>query len=167
MFISALPSTSTSPALTSQLHAQIAFFSDVSQKMVEGMQKITELNLQVAKTLLEESATRSRQLLSAQSPNEGFSIVAQQSMPMLEKVRAYQQHVQKICADTQADVTKSVQSYMPESARATEAVVREVAQKASEVTTTATQRQQEAIQNITAATKQNADRVVEASAAKR
>lgn len=166
MFNISSATPNASPAIQSHFNTQMAFFTNVSQKVIDGMQKIAELNIQVAKTVLEESATNARQILSSKNQNEAFSIVAGQSQPALEKVRAYQQHVQKICADTQAEVVQSIQSFVPESTRAAEAMVKEVSQKASEQTAIATQRQQEALDKISSATKQNVDRAIDSTLVK-
>lgn len=151
-------STATSPAIQNHLQTQMTFFADVSHKMIDGMQKLGALNIQVAKTVLGESTTSTKMLLSSKGGNDTLAVINSLAQPSLEKMRAYQQHVKQICADTQADVVKSIQSYVPESTRATEAVVREVTQKATDATATAAQRQQEAVEKIAAATKQNVER---------
>lgn len=154
------------PAITSHLDTQMAFFADFSQKMIDGFQKINALNVQVAKTLLNESAATSRQLLSLKNQSEALSMIAGQSQPALGKMRAYQAHVRQICADTQADVTKSFQAYMPELTRAAEAVVKDVSQKAVEHARTASQAQQDVVEKATAATVRGLERVTESAVGK-
>lgn len=149
---------SVSPAAKSQLDAQFAFFSDLSKRMLEGFQKLNQLNVQVATTVFEESLASTRQLLSSTDRNEAFSIVASQAQPTAEKIRAYQQHVSNIFAETQASAAHTLESHMPKTVRATEAVVDEVARKAAEETAKATQRQQEAMEKLTTSIKTNVDR---------
>jgi len=157
---------SISPAVKSQLDAQFAFFSDLSKKMFEGVQKINELNVQVANTVLEESLSSTRQLLLSAGSNEAISIVAGQTQPAAEKIRAYRQHVSNILVETQASVAQTFESHMPKTARAAEAVVKEVAQKASEETAKVTQRQQEAMAKLTTPIKQNIERPSQANGIK-
>lgn len=149
---------SPSPAAKMQIDAQFSFMSDLSKRVFDSMQRINELNVQVAATLMEESLTNTRQLLSAANPTEALSIVAGQSQPAAEKIRAYQQHVQNIFAETQAGVAKTLESHIPESARTAEAMVREVEQRANEETSKAAQRQKEALDRLATATKSSADR---------
>jgi phasin family protein len=149
---------SVSPAVKFQLDAQFAFFSDLSKKMFEGVQKLNELNMQVATTVFEESLASTKQLLSSTDRNEALSTVAGQAQPNAEKLRAYQQHVNNIFAETQASAAHTLESHMPQTVRATEAVVNEVAQKASEETAKATQRQQDAMEKLTTPTKPNNER---------
>lgn len=155
--------TTTSPAIKNHLQSQMMFFADCSQKMIDGFQKLSALNIQVVKTLLAESATSSKMLLSAKGGNEAIAVIGSLTQPSLQKMQAYQQHVKQICADTQADITKSLQSYVPESTQATKAVVSEVTQKASDAAAAITQRQQDAVEKITAATKQNVERAADSA----
>lgn len=154
-------SKSLSPAVKSQFDAQFSFWSDISRKMFDSAQKMNELNLQVAATVYEESLTSTRQLFTAENQNEALSIVAGRTQPAAEKIRAYQQHVQNILAETQVSMNKTFESHMPEATRAAEAVVREIAQKASEETVKATQRQKEIADKLTASIKQASDRSVQ------
>lgn len=158
-----LSTKTTSPAIKNHLQSQMTFFADCSQKMIDGVQKLSALNIQVAKTVLAESATSSKMLFSAKGGNEAIAVLGSLTQPSLKKMQAYQQHVKQICADTQADMVKSLQSYVPVSTQATEAVVNEVTQKASEAAATATQRQQDAVEKIAAATKQNVERAAEST----
>jgi len=157
---------SISPAVKSQLDAQFEFFSDLSKKMFEGVQKVNELNVQVATTVFEESLASTRQLLTSTGRNEALSIIAGQAQPNAEKIRAYQQHVRNILAETQAGAAQTLESHMPKTVRAAEAVVKEVAQKASEETAKVTQRQQEAMAKLTTPIKQNIERAPQANGIK-
>ena len=147
-----------SPAMKSQFDAQFSFFSDFSKKMFEGVQKLNELNVQVATTIFDESLSSTKQLLTSTDSNEAISIAASQVQPAAEKVRAYQQHLQNIFAETQASAAHTLESHVPKAVRATEAVVTEVAQKASEETAKATQRQKQAFEKLTTPIPSNAER---------
>jgi phasin family protein len=150
-----------SPAVKSQLEAQFSFMNEMSRKMFESAQKINELNMQVAETVFEESLASTRQLFSATNQHEAISIMAGQSQPAAEKIRAYQQHVQNILAEAGVGMAKTLETHAPEATRAAEATVREVAQKASEETMKATQRQKEAVEKLTTPIKQAAERTMQ------
>jgi phasin family protein len=152
---------SLSPAIKSQLDAQFSLFSAMSKKMFESAQKINELNVQVAETVIEESLTSAKQLFTATNQNEALSIMAGQSQPAAEKIRAYQQHVQNILAEAGVGMAKTLESHAPEATRAAEATVKEVAQMASEETMKATQRQKEAVEKLTTPIKQSAERTMQ------
>lgn len=152
---------SISPAIKSQLDAQFSFLSDMSKKMFESAQKINELNVQVAETVFEESLTSARQLFAATNQNEALSILAGHSQPAAEKIRAYQQHVQNILAETGVGMAKTLETHAPEATRAAEEAVKEVAKTASEETMKATQRQKEAVEKLTTPIRQSAERTAQ------
>ncbi|SNS65102.1 phasin family protein [Noviherbaspirillum humi] len=139
----------SSPAVNAQIEAQFAFYADVSKKMFESMQKLNELNIQVGQTLMEETLSSTRQVMQAEDRIEALSIAAGQAQPTAEKVRAYNQHVQAILAEAQVGIAKTAETHTPNATRTAEAVVREVAQKASDQTAKVTQRQKEALDKLT------------------
>lgn len=141
--------SSSSPAIKAQLDAQFAFYADVSKKMFDGLQKLNELNIQVGQTLIEETLSSTRQVMQADDRTEALSIAAGQAQPAAEKVRAYNQHVQTILAETQVGIVKTAQTHIPNATRTAEDVVKEVAQKASDQTAKVTQRQKEALEKLT------------------
>jgi phasin family protein len=138
-----------SPAFKSQVEAQFSFFSDVTNKIFNAVQKLNELNVQVAQTVVEESLSNAQQLISSKDHHDAISVVAGQAQPAAEKLRAYQQHVQNILAETQVNLAKTAESHLPETTRAAEAIVKEVAQKASEETEKSAQRQRAAMEKLT------------------
>jgi phasin family protein len=140
---------SITPASKAHLEAQYSLMSDMSQKLFDTVQKINELNIQVAKTVLEESLNNVQQVLVAKDPYEALSIAASQAQPAAEKVRAYQQHLTNIAARTQVDLAKTAESHVPNTTRTAAAVADEVARKASEETEKATQRQKAAMERLT------------------
>jgi phasin family protein len=137
------------PAVKAHIEAQYSLFSDMSQKMFETAQKINELNIQVAKTVMEESLTNAQQVMVAKDPYEAISIAASQAQPAAEKVRAYQQHLTNIAARTQVDLAKTAESHVPNTSRTAAAVADEVARKATEETEKATLRQKAAMEKLT------------------
>jgi phasin family protein len=78
----------------------------LSNKAFEGIEKLVELNLQVAKTALGEAAEATKAVLSAKDPQELLAVQAGLLQPAAEKVAAYSRHVYDIAAATNAEVTK-------------------------------------------------------------
>jgi phasin family protein len=142
-------SENVTPASKAHLEAQYSLMSDMSQKLFDTVQKINELNIQVAKTVMEESFNNVQQVLVAKDPYEALSIAASQAQPAAEKVRAYQQHLTNIAARTQVDLAKTAESHVPNTTRTAAAFADEVARKASEETEKATQRQKAAMERRT------------------
>jgi phasin family protein len=143
------PESSLSDAVKAQLNAQFSFFAQFSDQMLDGIQKMNRLNAQVARTLFDESLAGAQQFFGSDDPYRTVSSAAGQSQPAVEKIRAYQQHVQNIVAETQAGIAKVVETHMPETTRASETLVKEATQKATEEAAKATQRHKEVIEKMT------------------
>lgn len=137
------------PAIKAHIDAQYSLIADMSQKMFETAQKINDLNMQVAKSVLEDSFSSVHQVIGARDPYEALSIAAAQAQPQAERVREYQQHLNNIAANTQVDLAKTAESHFPNTSRTAAAVADEVARTAKEETDKATSRQRAAMEKFT------------------
>ena len=137
------------PALKSHLNAQFSFLSELSKKMFDGVQRIGQLNVQVAQTVMEEAINSAHQLIESNTATEYMSIAAAQVQPIAEKVRAYQQHLSNIGAGVQAELSKTAEQHVPETSRTAAAVADEVARRTAEESDKVTQRQKAAFEKLT------------------
>lgn len=137
------------PALKSHLNAQFSFMSDLSRKMFDGVQRIGQLNVQVAQTMMEEAISSAHQLIESNTTTEYLSIAAAQVQPVAEKVRAYQQHLSNISAGVQAELSKTAEQHVPETSRTAAAVAEEVVRRNAEESDKVTQRQKAAFEKLT------------------
>jgi phasin family protein len=141
-------SKSFTPAAKSHMEAQLSMFTDLSKSIFNSAQKINELNIQVAQTVMEETVNNAHELIAAEDPADFLSIAASQAQPTAEKVRAYQQHLTDIAAGAQVDMAKTAENHVPETTRTAAALANEVAQRAAEETDKVTQRQKAAIDKL-------------------
>jgi phasin family protein len=95
----------------------------LTNKAFEGVEKLVELNLQVAKTSLGEAAETTRAMLSVKDAQELLSLQASLMQPAAEKAAAYSRHLYDIAAGTNAEVTRVVEATIAEAQRKTAAVV--------------------------------------------
>jgi phasin family protein len=121
----------TTPAVKAYMDAQLSLLNDMSRKLFTTAQKINELNLQVVETVMEESLTNAQKVLEAKDPYEALAIGIGQAQPTAEKMRAYQQHLAYIAAETQAELASTADAHVPETNRAAAALADELDQKAS------------------------------------
>lgn len=119
-----------SAATKANFDAQLAFFSALTGKAFEGVEKFVELNLNVAKTSLEESNEVVKQLLSAKDPQEFFTLTAAQAQPSAEKALAYGRHLSSIASSTQAEFTRTAETQFAETNRKVVALIEEVSKNA-------------------------------------
>lgn len=102
---------------------QLAFFTTLTEVVVDGVSKVAELNINACKTSLEESKTVTTQFLAAKEPQEALQLVAALHQPTLTKVAAYNRHLADIASGTQAALSAAFQAQAKETSRQfTEAV---------------------------------------------
>jgi phasin family protein len=135
---------SVTPAAKSHLNAQLSFFNDISKSIFQSAQKISELNISLAQKLVEESTQASHEILTAKEPVEALSATAAQAHPLTEKIRSYQQHLTRIAADAQVNLSKCAEEHVQETSRTARALADEVVKKTTEEIEQVKQRQLDA-----------------------
>jgi len=98
-------STSTN-LIKNTIDAQFSFLSAISESIVNTSLQISELNVQAMRKLMEESASDVQRALQIKSPIETGSFLVEQSQATIEKVRGYQQNVQRIVMSNQVGLQK-------------------------------------------------------------
>lgn len=141
-------SHSVTPAIRSHLDAQTAFFNDVSKSLSRSFQNMCELNIQLGQTLLEESNIASQQLLTMDSPSDAIAVTAARAQPSADKLRAYQQHISRVVADSQIDLAQVAEQHSPVTSRTARELADKVANVAADETEKNHQKQKEIIDNF-------------------
>ena len=78
----------------------------LTNKAFEGVEKLVELNLQVARAALGEAAETTKAALSVKDAQELMALQAGLLQPAAEKAAAYSRHLYDIAAATSAEVSK-------------------------------------------------------------
>lgn len=95
----------------------------LTNKAFEGVEKLVELNLQVAKSGLGEVAEHAKASLSAKDAQELLTLQATLLQPAAEKAAAYSRLVYEIASGTNAEVSKIAESKIGEAQKSFLAVV--------------------------------------------
>jgi phasin family protein len=95
----------------------------LTNKAFEGVEKLVELNLQVAKSSLSEAADTTQAMLSVKDAQELLALQAAMLQPSAEKAAAYSRHLYDIAAGTNAEVTKVAEAQMADTQKKLMAVV--------------------------------------------
>lgn len=151
-------SQSVTPAVKSHLDAQMAFFNDMSRSVFRTAQQFNDLNLQMAQTMLEDVTHASCECLTANRPTDMISAAANRAQPATDKMRAYQQHLSRIAADTQVEISKVAGEHVESTSRTAKALADEVARTAQEEAQRAMQQQQSAMDRASDPFQQNGGR---------
>jgi phasin family protein len=134
---------SIAPAVRTHVDAQTAFMNDMSKSMFKSFQQMCDLNIQLVQTMLEESTLAGKQVLHADRQTELLSAATSRTQPATEKLRAYQQHIARIAADSQAELARVTEQHVQNTSRTARALADEVARDATEQTERGLRAQQE------------------------
>ncbi|HEV7815195.1 MAG TPA: phasin family protein [Janthinobacterium sp.] len=130
------------------MDVQLAFVTDLSKKLFDTAQRISQLNLNLAQELIQEAATTNHNLVAAKDVTEFASVATTQVHPAAEKMRNYQQQLTNLVANANVELTRTAEQHIPDASRTAAAVADELVRKASEETEKATQRQREVIDRM-------------------
>jgi phasin family protein len=141
-------SQAVTPAAKNHMEAQLSFFNDMSKSLFRTVQQYSDLNIQLAQTLLEETTQAGQQVITAHRPTEVLAAAASHAQPAADKLRAYQQHLSRIAADTHVDLSKVAEEHVQETSRTAKALADEVARVTSEETEKNLRSHQEAVERF-------------------
>jgi len=94
--------------------ANVETLFGLTNKAFEGVEKLVELNLQVAKASMGEVSETVKAALSAKDAQELLALQAGLLQPAAEKAAAYSRHLYDIAASTNADLSKLVEAQASE-----------------------------------------------------
>ena len=100
----------TTEQLMAAQKANVETLFGLTNKAFEGVEKLVELNLQMAKAALGEAGDNARAAMSVKDAQELVTLQASLLQPTAEKAAAYSRHVYDIAAATNADLTKAVEA---------------------------------------------------------
>ena len=136
------------PAVKTHLDAQTAFLNDMSKSLFSSFQQMCDLNIQLVQTMLEETTLASKHVLSADRQSELLSAATARTQPATEKLRAYQQHIARLAADSQVDMARVTEQHVQNTTRTARALADEVARDATEQTERGLRAQQETVRQF-------------------
>jgi phasin family protein len=94
--------------------ANVETLFGLTAKAFEGVEKLVELNLQVARAALSEAAETTQAALAVKDAQELLALQASLLQPAAEKAASYSRHLYDIFAGTNAEVAKVAEAQMAE-----------------------------------------------------
>jgi phasin family protein len=113
----------TAEQLLATHKANLAALFDLGQKAFSGVEKIVELNLQVAKTSMDEAAEHAKAVLAVKDAQELLALQAAMLQPSAEKAAAYGRHLYDIASSTSSEVSKLAEGQMSEAQKKLASVI--------------------------------------------
>jgi len=106
--------TFTPEQLMAAHKANVETLFGLTAKAFEGVEKLVELNLQVARAALSEAAETTQAALAVKDAQELLALQASLLQPAAEKAASYSRHLYDIVAGTNAEVAKVAEAQMAE-----------------------------------------------------
>jgi phasin family protein len=97
---------------------------------LNGVEKLTELNLQAAKTSVEEGVSNSVALFHSRDPKALADTASAQAKPATDKLGAYAKHVYQIANETAAELSRIAEKQMSEASQQMFATIDEISKGA-------------------------------------
>ena len=102
----------TQEQISAAKKANLETLAQLSRKTFDGVEKLMELNLQVAKTLMQENVEHIQDSSKAKDIKDYFAMQASFIQPLTEKAISYSRHFYNIANETQTELTEVSKSDM-------------------------------------------------------
>ncbi|MCP5267256.1 MAG: phasin family protein [Burkholderiaceae bacterium] len=114
-----------------KLHAEnVKATSAAAARALEGFEKLAELNMQAARSTIEEASERIKAMLGAKDPKALGELVAEYAKPAPEAATSYAKNVYEISSKTAADLTSMVEKQIADANKQLFATVDEMSKSA-------------------------------------
>jgi phasin family protein len=112
-----MPSFPTNSPLRSGLGMQFDMLTELTRRSCDAMRKLSELHLQFAQQIMQDSADASRSMLNCTDVFQLAAVAAQASGPAGEHLRHYQRQLFGLMNGVQLEISRSAQALAPEAGR--------------------------------------------------
>jgi hypothetical protein len=124
---------SDNTALRAHFESQANFMREFSQKILDRMRQVSEMNLRLARQEIEGTLYASREIMGCSDPMQMVQAAMRQIPPAAERLRSYQQHLLSVLSDGQAGQVglAAAEARLPAASRSASEVADEVLQRAA------------------------------------
>ena len=110
--------------------ANLETLLNLTNKAFEGVEKLVELNMAVAKTAMTENVQNAKQALSVRDAQQLMAMQAGMVQRLAEKIMSYSRHLYNIANETQTTFTSVAESQLKKSTGNVNGMVEELSKNA-------------------------------------
>lgn len=110
--------------------ANLETLLNLTNKAFEGIEKLVELNMAVAKTALNDNVLNAKQALSVKDAQQLMAVQAGMVQPLAEKILSYSRHLYDIANETQSTFTSVAEAQMKKGSGNFNGIVEELSKNA-------------------------------------
>ena len=125
--------------------ANMETLANLTTKAFAGVEKLVELNIQVAKTALNENVENAKNALSVRDAQQFMALQAGMVQPLAEKIASYTRHLYNIANETQTTFTKTTEAEFAQGTKKLHNLVEELTKNAPAGSEAAVQAMKQAV----------------------
>lgn len=142
------PQMMFTPAIQSHCNTLLTYQIDLCQRLLDSAQRISALNLQLARDIMAEWGDNWQRIFAAQDAATLGATVADRSRQSGMALRTYQQGLADIYARTNAHLAQTAETHLPAVSRSATALAEELIRNANEEAARAGARQKEILERM-------------------
>ena len=142
------PQMLLTPAIQSHCNALLTYYTDLSRRLLDSTQRISALNLQLARDVMAEWGDGWQRILAAQDAATLGATVADRGRQSGTALRTYQQGLTDVYASTNAHLAQTAETHLPAVSRSATALAEELIRTANEEAARAGERQKEMLERM-------------------
>lgn len=119
-----------SVATKASMEANLALYTALTQKTLESVEKLINLNISTVKSSLEATSSQAKQLLAVRDAEEFLNVVREQAKPNMSKAIVYGGNLFSIAQGIQSELSSAAESQMSAVSRKVNELVEQTASKA-------------------------------------
>jgi phasin family protein len=105
---------------------QLETFNTLTEKAVHGLEQVVELNIQTAKSGVEDSLATSKEISQASDPKAAMAVVTARLQPGMAATNAYNRQLSEIITEIHNEFTKAADAHMAEAKNNLSALIEDV-----------------------------------------
>ncbi len=136
------------PAVRSHCDALISYTTDVCQRTLDTVHKVSELNLQLARAMLADTGDACQRMLASGNAAELGTALGNKLNPANAPLSEYSRKLADTMAHACDELARATEIHIPKLNRSVTAMAEDTMRRASEETAKATERQQQAMEQM-------------------
>jgi phasin family protein len=105
---------------------QLETFNTLTEKAVHGLEQVVDLNLQTAKTGVEDSLATGMEISQASDPKAAIAVMSARLQPGMAATNAYNRQLTEIITEIHNEFTKAAEAHVAEAKNNLSALIEDV-----------------------------------------
>ena len=129
-----MPTNTNHTATRSYFDSQLSYMTELIRKGYDSLRRLSELNLQLAQDLSEDSVNAGRRLLNCSDFLQLTGAAAAQLQPLSLHLQSYQQQLIGVLIGVPVHLSRVAETYLPATVRDAAAAAEDLARRSIEAT---------------------------------